>query len=324
MNYSYMNSRNYPLVTIAIPTYNRAENYLKQTLESALNQAYPNLEIIVSDNCSPDNTEAMVENYADSRIRYFRQAQGLKPIDNFNFCLNQARGDYFLLFQDDDKIDNDFIEICMKAANYSTDFGIIRTGARIIDSNGNIIKENLNHGEGLSIKDFLINFFSGKIWMFLCSTLFNTKRLREIGGFKSKHNLWADVHAEILLAVKYGRVDVYDIKASFRKHLSQRTFGVNVKPWCEDSIDLLNLMCELTPEKKQLIRDAGMEYFAKNNYNIASQIKSPLKRSITYLIIFKMFEYLYIPPSSGKFYSKTFNFPLRFIRKMKQVLDKGV
>jgi len=116
-----------PLVTIGIPTYNRADNYLRQSLNAAVNQTYSNLEIIVSDNCSTDNTESVVKDFHDPRIRYFKQKVNIIANDNFNFCLNQARGEYFLLLHDDDLIDNDFIETCMKSTNYSTDIGIIRT-----------------------------------------------------------------------------------------------------------------------------------------------------------------------------------------------------
>ncbi len=50
----------YPLVTIGIPTYNRADGYLQETLESALAQGYRHMEIIVSDNCSTDDIERVV------------------------------------------------------------------------------------------------------------------------------------------------------------------------------------------------------------------------------------------------------------------------
>lgn len=106
-----------PFITIGIPTYNRAEGYLKEALESALAQNYPNLEIVIADNCSTDNTKAVVEGYADERIRYFRHEKGIKPNDNFNFCLQQARGAYFLMLHDDDKIDPDFLAACITAAS---------------------------------------------------------------------------------------------------------------------------------------------------------------------------------------------------------------
>jgi len=59
----------HPLVTIAIPTYNRADGYLREALASALNQTYQNIEIIVSDNCSTDNSEAFIRGISDQRIR---------------------------------------------------------------------------------------------------------------------------------------------------------------------------------------------------------------------------------------------------------------
>ena len=60
---------NFPLVTIAIPTYNRADGYLKEAIQSALDQTYPNLEIIVSDNCSIDDTESIVKCLSEPDIR---------------------------------------------------------------------------------------------------------------------------------------------------------------------------------------------------------------------------------------------------------------
>ena len=122
----------HPLVTIAIPTYNRAGSYLRETLAGAMNQTYENIEIIVSDNCSSDNTEAFIRGISDRRIRYFRHKTNIGANNNFNYCLEQANGDYFLLLQDDDMIDNDFVEVCMTVANHSKDTGIMRVPVRII------------------------------------------------------------------------------------------------------------------------------------------------------------------------------------------------
>ena len=65
--------KKFPLVSIGIPTYNRANGTLSLAIDSACNQDYPNLEIIVSDNCSPDDTAAIVNAFNDERIRYIRQ-----------------------------------------------------------------------------------------------------------------------------------------------------------------------------------------------------------------------------------------------------------
>ena len=331
-----MKSELMPLVTIAIPTYNRADNYLRHSLNAALNQTYSNIEIIVSDNCSTDNTEILVKSFNDQRIRYFKHKKNIGANNNFNFCLDQARGEYFLLFQDDDLIDNDFIETCTKAANGSSDIGIIRTGFRTIDSQGNVVHERQNQGGGLSTKDFILALLSRKVSMLLCSTLLNTKRLIEIGGLNSKHQLWQDVLAEIQLAGKFGRVDVADIKASFRIHPSQRTFNVNIKGWCEDAIILLDTMCSLCPENNDLIRYKGMQYFARHSYDIAGKTKSPARRLKAYLTVFKMFKYRHLPPSFSRFFKSPLSslmklitytplyHPLRFIkRKISKVLTNG-
>ena len=65
-----------PLVSVIIPTYNRPE-YLKQAINSAVKQTYQNLEIIVSDNCSSENPQALIESFPDSRIKFWRHKENL-------------------------------------------------------------------------------------------------------------------------------------------------------------------------------------------------------------------------------------------------------
>ncbi len=299
-----MNALDRPLVTIAIPTYNRADTYLPQALESALSQTYPNIEIVVSDNCSTDNTEAAVRSHADPRIRYFRQAKNITPNDNFNFCLSQARGDYFLLLHDDDMTDPDFVDACMRKANYATNVGIIRTGTRIIDANGNVLAERENKDDKLSTEDFFVAWLESRSVSFLCSTLFNTKFLKEIDGFNSKHQLFQDVLAQFKLAAKFRRVDVQDVKASFRKHPLQRTSLTRINEWCEDSLFLLDNMCELTPEIRAMLIKQGMKKLAKHNYDIATKVRTPIKRYMAYFIVYQKFNYEYFPPLLGRFRQK--------------------
>ena len=287
--------RSIPLVTIGIPTYNRADGYLREVLECALAQTYPNIEIVVADNGSTDNTGSVVQSYGDSRIKYFRHNPPLKPNDNFNFCLSQASGVYFQLLHDDDLIDRDFVESCMRAAEYRADVGLIRTGARIIDAQGKTLSELRNNSGGLSTGEFLLSWLQSQTWMFLSSILFNTARLREIGGFHSRHQLFQDVLAEFQLAAKYGRIDVRDVKASFRKHGSQNTGTARLGLWCEDSMLLLQTMCTLAPEQRDLILRKGREHFAKHNYDLALSIRSPIDRYRAYLSIYRAFDYAYSP-----------------------------
>lgn len=184
-----MREQTCPLVTVAIPTYNRANTYLPQALQSVLNQTYSNIEIIVADNCSADNTESVVKAYNDSRIKYVKHSKNIGPFHNANYCIREASGDYFLMLQDDDLIDVDMIELCLNAVhNRFNDIGVIRTGTRWIGQDGNLLKEMPNRAGGMSLDGFFLAICSGKTPTYLCSTLFNTKRLQEMGGFRSKQD----------------------------------------------------------------------------------------------------------------------------------------
>ena len=310
-----MSRQGLPLVTIGIPTYNRANGYLREALESALAQSYPNLEIVVSDNGSTDNTESVVRSYADPRIRYFRQQPPVTPNDNFNFCLQQANGTYFLMLHDDDKIDPDFVETCMSAAGYDKHVGVIRTGTRIINAAGTVIKEGRNRVAGLSLADFILGWFAGKTPLYVCSTLYNTGGLRAKGGFHSRHNLFQDVAATAKVAAAMGRVDIEKPMASARQHGGKWTHVARVREWCEDSLELLDILCELAPDKRDEVRDRGLRFFANVNFNRASDVRPLNKRLKAYWIVYRMFEGRYLPRAGTVFHSTALYRILRHIKR---------
>lgn len=269
---------NNPLITIGIPTYNRADGYLPGVLECATSQTYQNIEIIVSDNCSSDSTEDVINNIDDSRLIYIRHNKNIGPNNNFNFCLEKANGLYFLLLHDDDLIDKDFIEACVNKIVNNKNVGIIRTGTRIIDGSGVVKNEIKNLVDGYSYEEFIMAWYYRKTALYLCSTLFNTKQLKEIGGFHSSKNLFQDVIAEVRLAAAHGREDISEVKASFRRHGDEITFSSKVEDWCEDSLELLDVICDLAQVNKDLIRQESLTYFTRKNFGRASAIRSPLAR----------------------------------------------
>ncbi len=90
------------MLTIAIPTYNRA-SYLSECLESILPQMQEGMEILVSDNASTDNTEEVVKSYlAYPFITYYKNKKNIGMDGNFFNCLRKAKGDYVHLISDDD------------------------------------------------------------------------------------------------------------------------------------------------------------------------------------------------------------------------------
>jgi glycosyltransferase involved in cell wall biosynthesis len=285
-----------PMVSIGIPTYNRSDGYLREALESACRQTYANIEIIVSDNCSTDGTEEYVRQLGEPSIRYFRQPSALSPNGNFNFCLDNAKGVYFLLLHDDDVIDDDFVETCMLAAHYSSDFSLIRTGTRLIDAQGKLIRGIPNLITDSSPAGLCHAWFNNQISFYFCSTLFNTAMLKASGGLYSKHNLLEDCNAIIELSTQGKRLDIRDIKASYREHVNYLKYGLIVKKWSEDFLWLLDRICSLIPEQASSLKMEGAQFFASLSYKRAKVVASPLKRLLAYLIVFKIFGFKYLPP----------------------------
>lgn len=309
-----------PLVTIAIPTYNRASSYLPQCLEGALRQTYPNVEILVADNGSTDYTEELVRSYNDPRLRYFRHARNIVPNDNFNFCLREARGKYFLLLLDDEQIDVDFVEACLRAVGYRSDFGLIHSGLRVINARNVVIHEAVNHGSGSTLADLFLAWFEGRTALYLCNTLFHRETLLEAGGFASRHNLFQDVVAQVKVAARMPRVDIPDIKATTRLHSGQFTYAATVRAWCEDSLDLLELMCQLAPAESQRIRDKGIPFFALINHSRANNVREPFKRALAYAAVCRMFGYRHLPTlrmvlASTSLYRSLRNLKRRFLHQ---------
>ena len=115
-------SESQPLVSVGIPTYNRPDG-LKRTLDCINRQTYQNIEVIVSDNCSPDlKVEKVVKEFQekDSRIRYFKQVENKGAGFNFTFVLEKAIGEYFMWAADDDEWEPEFIQICLEQFDQNT------------------------------------------------------------------------------------------------------------------------------------------------------------------------------------------------------------
>lgn len=87
--------------SIIIPTRERAD-VLYWSLKTCTMQTYENLEIIVSDNYSQDNTEEIVKSAGDTRVRYYNTGQRLSMSHNWEFALEKATGDYITILGDDD------------------------------------------------------------------------------------------------------------------------------------------------------------------------------------------------------------------------------
>lgn len=114
--------QNKPLVTVAIVTYN-SEKYVRMAIESVLASSYTNFELIISDDCSTDNTWQIVQEYTDSRIIATRNETNLREYPNRNKCIELAKGEYFIFIDGDDYIYPHGLETILKIIGENSDFG---------------------------------------------------------------------------------------------------------------------------------------------------------------------------------------------------------
>jgi len=105
-----------PLVSIGLPVYN-GRRHLAQALNALLGQTFSNFEIIISDNASTDDTQALCQEFvrADHRIRYLRQPKNVGAPRNWSFTVHEARGQYFKWASANDYCSEDFVAECLQA-----------------------------------------------------------------------------------------------------------------------------------------------------------------------------------------------------------------
>ncbi len=104
-----------PLVSIGLPTFNGAGT-ITQAIKSVLKQSYRNIELIISDNASEDETEIICQRFCevDDRIKYIRQPQNQGATFNFSTVLEKSSGAFFMWLGDDDWLEESYVYECVK------------------------------------------------------------------------------------------------------------------------------------------------------------------------------------------------------------------
>ncbi|RZJ86402.1 MAG: glycosyltransferase, partial [Hymenobacter sp.] len=129
-----------PQVSILVPTYNR-RRLLLDALTSILKQSYTDFEVIVVDNCSPDDTEAAVSSLRDERIVYVRNEVNVGPVNNHNRALRLARGKYVYFFSDDDVMLEHNLSRKIAIFEQHPTVGLVHSSINTIDGEGAVISE---------------------------------------------------------------------------------------------------------------------------------------------------------------------------------------
>lgn len=133
-----------PLVTVTICTYN-GERYLAATLDSVLAQTYPNMEVVIVDDGSRDNTVSIISRYAerDPRIRWFARANAGLPASR-NYAFANSRGEWIAIIDQDDLCYPERLARQVEVAAAYPSAGLIFCDTHRIDHAGRIIGNHLS------------------------------------------------------------------------------------------------------------------------------------------------------------------------------------
>lgn len=121
-----MNSSTGPLISIGIPVYNGSPK-IETALRSVLQQTYTNIEVVVSDNASTDDTREICDRVCagDPRVRFSTHPVNRGPLENFRAVLHRARGEYFMWLGHDDQLTKDYVEACRSILDGDDDVSLV-------------------------------------------------------------------------------------------------------------------------------------------------------------------------------------------------------
>lgn len=138
-----------PGVSIGLPVFN-GEAFLREALDDLLGQTYTDFELVISDNASTDETEAICRSYADrdARIRYVRSDANHGAAWNFNRAFELSRAPYFKWAACDDRLESTFVARCVAALDADPEVVLAYPTAIDIDDEGNRIAARNWHLHG--------------------------------------------------------------------------------------------------------------------------------------------------------------------------------
>lgn len=234
---------NSSLVSIGVPNYNYA-HYIEQALNSIVNQTYQNIELIIVDDCSTDDSVKFINDWIKQyngpvKINFIKNTtnQGLTKV--CNIILHHASGKYFQTLDADDILLPFKIEQQVKVLEQNPGCAWIYSDISIVNAQGE--KQNNGYLERIGYDKNNMpegNIFSALFdfnFIPLPSVLINTARAREVGGFDETLQV-QDYYLWLKLAEKYQTVYYPHVTALYRLHGNSMSNNVASNPKSVDSI----------------------------------------------------------------------------------------
>lgn len=272
----------YPLVTVGIPNFNYS-GYIMEALQSITNQTYKNIEIIIVDDCSTDNSIPVIEkwmnNYSgEMHIQLIKNKSNAGLTKVCNQILQHSKGKYFQTLDADDIILPEKIEMQIKLLDASKNTAFVYSNISVINHEGLVIHPDylgrINYDKDSMPSGNIFNRLFAFNFIPLPSVLVNTAYAKEVGGFDESLQV-QDYYLWLKLSKKYDALYMPGITALYRVHDSSMSNSLATNPRSVDSV--LNIK---------------FRYYSQSNDVIKKQIKKDIYFSAAYL-----YEHNY--PSAG-------------------------
>lgn len=172
------------MISIGLPAYKT--KFIEEAINSVLNQTYKDFELIIVNDASPEDIKTIVNKFTDPRIRYFENKKNLGKnniVANWNRVLSYAKGEYFVLFSDDDVYEPTFLEEMYKLLLKYPSIDIAHCRVRIIDEKGNAIDYAPSCPEDENVIDFIWHRLKGFRYQYAPDFMVRTEKLKKLGGF---------------------------------------------------------------------------------------------------------------------------------------------
>jgi len=176
------------MISIGLPVIK--PQFLEEALWSVLNQKYSDFELIVFNDRSDEQIRKIVKSFDDPRIRYLEGESALEVVENWNKVLSYARGDYFVLFSDDDRYHPDFLlEMNSLSAKYPL-CNIFHCRVRKINASGELLAITEPCPLFESGFEFILHRLNRDREQFAPEFVVRTTKLKAIGGFVNLPLAW--------------------------------------------------------------------------------------------------------------------------------------
>jgi glycosyltransferase involved in cell wall biosynthesis len=212
-----------PKVSVCIPTYN-SRRYLRQAVDSVLNQEFDDYELVICDNASTDDTPEVCKNYSDARLRYLRFEERTNQAGNFNRCLSEARGEYLTLLHADDFFLPTFLAHRVKSLEDDPGLGFVFGAVKIVNANGVVTSTSRRWREDRAFKTGeLLDFL-----LFACivsppSLMVRRSCAEKVGMFRTDLTWGHDWEWTLRLAEQFGCLYASKPLAAYRVHAESGT-----------------------------------------------------------------------------------------------------